>query len=330
MSKNISISVTRVFAMLLIIIGHYFVMVGIYDYQLTGVGVEIFLLISGYLYNGKEIGSTYTWLKNRIKRIFPAYWLSLLIVILLRKILGLSIGIKSVFIYLFCLQGADRILINLKINSINGIGQTWFLTVLMVCYFLIAIIKNNPQWDGFIRKHRKIFLIGAIVIQIVGVYIGIQIVYILCFFIGYFWDKSIEFDIKKYITFSMTMFFLFVLRILCRRYCDGTALYDHIIARWTFILLAVWLFLTIDIFCKLHKTKINILVNSKIWVLFDMASYPLYLVHFMFVNGEFATKNWCPNIILASGVFTLLTFVLGSIVMFITQHQKVLSICKGK
>ena len=95
MSKNISISVTRVFAMLLIIIGHYFVMVGIYDYQLTGVGVEIFLLISGYLYNGKEIGSTYTWLKNRIKRIFPAYWLSLLIVILLRKILGLSIGIKS-------------------------------------------------------------------------------------------------------------------------------------------------------------------------------------------------------------------------------------------
>jgi len=329
MNKNVSISVTRVFAMLLIILGHYFVMVGIYDYQLTGVGVEIFLLISGYLYNGKEIGSTYKWLINRAKRIIPAYWLSLFIVVFLRRILGFNVGIKSIFTYLVCIQGIDRILINTKIDSINGIGQTWFLTVLMICYVLTAMIKKSPKCDNFIRCHKKIFWIIVLSIQILGVYVGVQIVYILCFFIGYFWNKSAEWDKRKYSILTIIMFMSFALRIICRRYFDGTVLYDYIIARWTFVLLAIWIFLSIDIICRLNKAKIDILVKSKLWVLLDMASYPLYLVHFMFVNGEFATIIWCPNMLLSTFAFILLTISLGLVIMFITQHEKIISICKG-
>lgn len=330
MGRNTSISVIRVFAMLIIILGHYFVMVGIYDYQLTAVGVEIFLLISGYLYNGKEIGDTNMWLVNRAKRILPAYWLSLFIVISLRKFYNLSIRIKTLLIYLFCLQGTDRVLINVKIDSINGIGQTWFLTILMICYFLTAIMKKNSKCESFIRKYARYFMLAAFILQIIGVYIGIQIVYILCFFIGYFWNKNMKVGKKEYIMFSITMFLSFGLRIMCRRYYDGTIMYDYIVARWTFILLAVWIFWSLSAFCRFAKKKTDTLVASKIWILLDMASYPLYLVHFMFVNGEFATKNWCANIMLSTVVFILLTLVLGFIVMFITQPRKVLNICKGK
>lgn len=67
MKRNSSISIIRVLAMLLIIIGHYFRMVDIYDYQLTAVGVEIFLFISGYLYSDKIIENAKKWGETVLK-----------------------------------------------------------------------------------------------------------------------------------------------------------------------------------------------------------------------------------------------------------------------
>lgn len=267
---------------------------------------------------------------NRIKRILPAYWISLLIVVLLRLLFNLKVGLNSFVIYLFNLQGLDRIFLNLKIHSINGISQTWFLTVLMICYFIIAIFKKKPKCDSFIRKHRYLFLAVAFILQIIGVYFGIQTVYIICFLIGYFWDRNAEFSIKKYVIFSLLIFVSFAIRILCRNHYDGTVLYNHIIARWTFVLLAIWIIVTINHLCRLFAKKSALLVNSKVWRLLDMASYPLYLVHFVLVNGEFATINWCSNVLLATIMVALLSVIMAMIIMLITQRKSMLEIFKGE
>lgn len=330
MKRNPSISIIRVLAMMLIIIGHYFVMVGVYDYQLTGVGVEIFLFISGYLYNNKAIGNTKVWVLSRAKRILPAYWISLVFVVVFRLLFDLEVGLNSLILYLFNLQGLDRIFLNVKIHSIKGISQTWFLTVLMVCYLLIVFFKEKPRCDSFIRKHRYMFLTFAFILQILSVYFGIQAVYIICFLIGYFWDKNAEYSVKKYACFSLLMFASFAIRILCRNYYDGTILYDHIIARWTFVLLAVWIIVTINQLCRQFTKITDSLVNTKFWRLLDMASYPLYLVHFVWVNGEFATINWCPNLLLATIMVVLFSVILATIIMLITQRKSMLGIFKGE
>ena len=54
--KISSISIIRVIAMLSIILGHYLMMKNIYTYQLLSIGVEIFLLVSGYLYGTRGGG----------------------------------------------------------------------------------------------------------------------------------------------------------------------------------------------------------------------------------------------------------------------------------
>ena len=41
--------------MISIIIGHWCTFAGIYIYQLGGIGVEVFLFLSGYIYGQKKI-----------------------------------------------------------------------------------------------------------------------------------------------------------------------------------------------------------------------------------------------------------------------------------
>lgn len=59
--------------MLSIIAGHWLNMIGIYDYQLLAIGVEIFLILSGYLYKEKRIDKISVFAKNRYRRLYIPY-----------------------------------------------------------------------------------------------------------------------------------------------------------------------------------------------------------------------------------------------------------------
>lgn len=327
-SFNPAISVIRVISMIIIIVGHWCRMVGIEDYQLTSIGVEIFLIISGYLYGKKAISNKKVWLTGRLKRVIFPYWVVLLVAITVRIIFDFGVNPLSVVLYALNLQGINRVFLNLKYTAVFGVGQTWFLTVLMLSYFIMLLIKQK-KIEHIITKHKWISLSTAILIQCVLLLIGVQIVYILCFFTGYFIEKLPSFKNKKqFALLTLSLLLVAAVRIISRKYIDGTMIYDQVIARWSFILLAIWIIAMINGICQIFIRAVNKITSTKQWRFIDFASYPLYLTHFIFMSGELATVNFVNNVFAASILSVLLTAIYTIILILLVQRKEALSILR--
>lgn len=101
--------------------------------QIFNVGVPLFILISGFLFGKLGIRQPYTkWLWRRLKRIFVPYWLYLIIIVLLQYRVGEKISAISVF---FCVIGFQRFE-----YTFPGSEHTWFITAILLCYFVTPII----------------------------------------------------------------------------------------------------------------------------------------------------------------------------------------------
>ncbi len=316
-----TISIIRVLAMLSIIVGHWCAMMGINDYQLLAIGVEIFLLISGFLYRKKEIPNALKWIGQRWKRLIPPYWISLALVISIRILIGLEIRLDSIIICMLNLQGLDRIFLNLDIHGIPGIGQVWFLSVLAVAYALMIVLKKKKEFEEYISEHRCMCLIVSVFGQFVFVYAGIQIVYIICFFIGYFWGSDWHVDRKQYGFITLSLMVAMIIRLISRSVIDGTNIYDHIIARWSFIILAIWSVVTLTGVCNVFKKLSGQLARARGWKLLDLASYPMFLTHYMFSSGDFAVNKWINGIFNQTLVMVVFTIISAVIIMIITDFK---------
>lgn len=156
--------------------------------------------------------------------------------------------------------------------------------------------------------------------------VGIQIIYILQFFIGYFLFKL---DIKEtqnkwvskkaFVFLTVASVVLAGIRLITNRYIDGTVLYDRIIARWSFSIIAIWLIAILVYVCR--SVWVEKLVKSKVWKILDITSYPLFLTHYMFLTGPMKVMNWFKGVPLQLIMFTLLTFTSAAIITLITSGK---------
>lgn len=118
------------------------------------------------------------------------YWIVLAVSIIIRLILGLDVSLAGVVFSFLNIQGIDRIFTHCPVSFVGGMGHTWFLTVLFFCYFMMLLLKRNPEIEKGIRAHSRIVFIITVVCQILLTFLGIQIIRPLCFFYGYFWNKE--------------------------------------------------------------------------------------------------------------------------------------------
>lgn len=164
---NPSISIIRVIAMLSIILGHWMTMKGINHYQLGAIGVQLFLFISGWLQSGKQITNTRKWLFDKWKRIMVPYYIVLGIVVAIRSVCRFEVRLSALFVMFFNLQGSSQLLKNVSLPIVTGYGQTWFLTVLVICYLLTLLMKRHPKIEQWIASHIVAAFIGAVIMQMV-------------------------------------------------------------------------------------------------------------------------------------------------------------------
>lgn len=322
--KISSISIIRVIAMLSIILGHYLMMKNIYTYQLLSIGVEIFLLVSGYLYGTRGgVFNAKTFFAGRFRRIILPMWITLILNMILRTIFGLAMEWKGFLTCFFNLQGVSFILLDFKISCVSGLGQTWFLTVIIICYVFTYFLKKHSAAEEKIIAHWKIWLSAALILQIVLAYIGIQISYFLEFFIGYFLAKiKIEKNTGLAVKITCCTVLCCIIRVLARKSIDGTIFYDHVIARISFNVLALWIVLFQVYLCKKYKNFFDNLADSKIWRVMDIMSFPMYLCHYMFCAGELAVVHWCNGNAWQIVLFSVFTIVMAGIVVLFTDRKK--------
>lgn len=120
---------------------------GIFNYLHGEVGVDIFLIISGSLltfnyYNNKTI--TLSFLKKRLIKIVPLYWIILSLIIFFKKyLLNIKFENNNILYHYLGIQGFSR----KYFLSIND--SLWFFTIILLCYILFfyffKYIKKNQE-----------------------------------------------------------------------------------------------------------------------------------------------------------------------------------------
>lgn len=136
--RIVSISYIRLVATIMIVICHY---LQAYDNKFAfffNVGVQVFFLISGFLYGGKKVDFSLDWFKRRFLKIAKPYWVVVLAVATCYFLFDRASFSGSELLHALFFSG-----------TINGIEHLWFIPYILVCYFItpyLRILKNESFW----------------------------------------------------------------------------------------------------------------------------------------------------------------------------------------
>lgn len=320
-----TISYVRVCAMLFIIICHLgshfgFVLIG----QFFNVGVPIFFMISGYLYGGRTIPDHRAWLKKRMIRLYVPLLLWGICMSALTLIRGESLpSIKEYIFFLLNLHGLNFIFYNMP----DLAWGPWFLTVIMFCYFFVALFQLIEQRYTQVEI---IFYYGGIIPLIAFVlfaYLGVSVP--LSFLVGYGLRKrGVLEGIRPYniIVAAVTFVVAVALRLGTKTLLDGTILYDHVIVVISHLMIAAAFFVGVRWLFEISGEFLYKVASSRQFRWLDKISIYVYLSHDWFISGIFGLEIPLISRFL---IYYLEVFIVASVLFFIgnelsKQMEKVL------
>lgn len=290
---SFSISCIRVVATLLIILCHVvqeynnsiLAMTG----QIFNVGVIIFFFMSGFLYGDKEITNVGKWISNRFVRLMLPIYIFLIYLLVIFLFQKKAISIEVLLIHVLNLQG----IIN---TYFLGLGHLWFVSVIMICYLLTPIIYKINEKNNSLNLYKFLFVsVVLIVLQIILSLIlnyhliGIYLVYIYVYFLGYYSKKIKWMNLVKYANIFLIIAVVSILARFGLRYVfDGSILYDSVIVPYTQLVFGISIFYYMFFFFykikeKNSKNIITILINK-----IDTLSYDIYISHYIYCVGPLA------------------------------------------
>ena len=286
--SNLTVIICRVLGMFMIILCHIGTSIGNSAIgEIFQVGVQLFLFISGYLYGSKKIEDKKKWLWNRFLRIsIPCYiFLLFLLCILVSK--NIDIHFESVLLYLLNLQGYQHIVCFLPAaNNLIGAAHLWFITIIMLCYFLVIILNKNT----FILRYKNLFLYSGLFIVFIMGFAGIRLDYFWIFFLGYILSyNSWSFSRKGYMISTFLMVFAAALRLSVKRYCDiagDNYFYLYIVIPFAYNIIALWIFETVEMLNKIldYKKVFQYRIIAKFFQHLDRISFYVYITHYIFID----------------------------------------------
>lgn len=142
-TRSNTINLIRVLSCFLIVWNHIssHILNGVFNKILwANIGVQIFFFMSGYLYSDKEIQDKAGWLKKNIVKIIKPYWIYLAIIF--PVIASIDIGrlsIMNVAAAFIGIQGFHSSFL------IEGLGQHWFISYILLCYLLTPWILYKQK-----------------------------------------------------------------------------------------------------------------------------------------------------------------------------------------
>lgn len=153
--KDYTISLIRGFAMCMIITCHI-----CQYYELTlawwlNVGVQIFLILSGYLYANKKITDRLSFYWERLCKILIEYWLFVLPATLLFWIFESQIMSSIKMMDLFLAHG-----------TVDGLGHLWYIPYILLCYLMTPLFQDLFDFIDRTRGY-KYFIFLAIIFMII-------------------------------------------------------------------------------------------------------------------------------------------------------------------
>lgn len=313
---NYVISFCRILGMIMIVVCHIgTAMDNATIGQTFQVGVQLFLLISGYLYGRKDIDDSGVWLRKRYKKLCIPCYIFIITMIVINLIMKNIIDYRSVVIEALNLQGYYHIFTFMpQITPIVGTAHLWFITVIFLCYFFTILVKKGEiklQEKNFV----KLLFVSFFISVILGIF-GIRIDYFIIYFIGYFISK-LEIKQKKGVWIAtICMLCGIVLRISMKAYCDVNGdnnLYLYVVIPWSYNLIACAIWGYISCFEKIIKKLCQSKKVAKVVDFFDGLSLFIYITHYQFIDAPLSMVHFTESIfvnVLVSIILILITAIL--------------------
>lgn len=296
-SESAAISYLRVLAMLSIVACHFLQSLGSHWAWVFNIGVQVFLLMSGYLYGHKQIGNWREWFGKRFVRIYIPYLLFIVAIIPVYAVARM-LSIKNIFVYLLDIQGVFG-------GGVKGLGHLWFMTAIVLCYAITPLLQWSRRWaKGLIWL---VVLLAAVVILYLPVQRSIASWFVL-YALGYYLAIV---DRKAKWTLGILTVFVFVW--LLSRF-DWSALMQMSSAySMSFHMAgAVIVFLTGLLVARL----IGQVSVPKVIRTLDRYSFQIYIVHHVLVMPPFGmlhvTGYLAVNILIALFYIAFFTWVLAT------------------
>ncbi len=301
-----TISLIRMLAMLSIIACHF---CQYYDNEWAwwlNIGVQVFLILSGYLYGNKDIPDAIGWLKRQFTKILVPYYLFLIPTIIAYFFATPeSLGVSSVIGSLF------------TVNTIKGIGHLWFISAILFCYIVTPYLVAFRNYILQTTLTKQICLIFALflVVTVVGVWTNSFFPgNICCYMLGYF----ISVLAKKYGSKVISLSFLLSILpciasnaiYIYLKYFKGMEMQGPLshITSYSHMFLALSI---VTLFMILFK---NVSYNN-VFKWSDNYSYEVYIVHQLFILSPFTiltlTSSKSLNIVIALLVILFSGYLLG-------------------
>ena len=285
--KNTTISIIRLLAMMSIIACHFCQYYNSEWAWWLNVGVQVFFIISGYLYGSKSIDEPILWLKKRFIKILTPYYIFL------------TLAIVGYLIVSPDLLGVGNLLLSyLVVGTIKGISHLWFVSYILFCYIItpyLAAIRD------YLSNKSKLYTFSCIAV-IVCIYSIIEILIdghfrpgmIGCYILGFytavfvrltgersllicFWVSLIPTIISNYVYCHLHYIQGLDMKGLLVHITD----YSHAFLGYSITMLLMLLF-----------TK-NI--RGRILEYSDKYSYEIYLVHQLFILSPLTLLSFCHS-----------------------------------
>ena len=311
MKKNVNISIVRIVSMFMILICHFCNEMGNKLGSVLGqtfnVGVFIFIIISGYLFGKKNIDKPANWIIKRIKKIMIPVWIWVAVVNIIYLLKGIPLNFVGIISYIFDMQGWFGIM--------NGLEHLWFLSVIMICYFVTPFLeKIRKNQLNFLKIIVAIF-IASIIFSFVNVKLGRYIfdvnLYISAYYYSFFENKFKK-NKTNIFTYMGIIILSMITRVICRKFLDETVVYTNIVVLYTQSLIAF------SVFRILQSLKIKN-IKLKIVEHLDEISYYIYIVHYVFCVGPVdILGKWGKNYIIQLIVTIILSYVCAVLLRKVT------------
>lgn len=344
--KDYAISVVRLFALLLVIWCHTFEYLGVcyekHNFWLTplgnysSVGVQIFLLISGYLYGKKDTPPRIPFVKKNFGKILKDYYVHyILFTIPLCLLFDKSaLSVKALWGMVTCWC------------TFGGEVQLWFIPYILFCYLITPMLYDIRVWisNGRNAMLKFLFLIIAIELLFIEYDFYFAPAWICCYVIGYFFPFIAEkykclFNRFTYIIMLVGCVVTNVIKYYYR-YIRGysAAVVNNLIwegnvkaqvlneyFNWSAVLLAITLLITIYCGVGLILRDRKLRGNLKIkWLdIADKFSYDIYICHMMFVKGMLSTIMITPYVFLNLAITGVLIIVSSIVLYYVCRPREI-------
>lgn len=318
MKKNTAVSYARFIAMIMIVLCHYFQFYSIELAWWFNVGVQVFLIISGFLYGQREINDPIVFLQGRCKKVLMPFYIYLFgITIYLRFVIHKSLSVASI---VGAFTGA---------NPYKGTEHLWFVPYIMFCYFITPLLYALKTRIEKKSVSYKALVLGIILINLEILYRSYGFYFrpsrVICYIVGYFYAIQIEgcktnHKERKRLTWTIVICaMLFNMIRIYFKYISGikfvgtaTSLFD-IFEQYSHVALGFAIFVVC--FEVLANAKYNILLKAS-----DKYSYYIYIVHHIIINSPYSILLYIGNT-LGGIVFSVIVIMLSGYILYMITIQ---------